>query len=175
MRSAIEEEDDLMLNEPCVFELEDYKHGFVLIQAPKALGFQFFRHFGHPERSQRPHDRWKERVSMALVAAVGSYFPIVWIAFAFAPNSIRLTWICYQLYLLLALLVLRYGDLQRIGSLEEEVAEALQAGKTVLLGDDETGYVNVQCEQVQASSIAEATQIVGAKKAEIFGLGKKDT
>jgi len=174
MEMPKKEEADSTLNEPCVFELDDHKHGYVLIQAPRALGLQFFRHLGHPQRNKLAGDRWNERISMALVGVVGAYFPITWMAFGFASNGIRLTWICYQLYLLATLLVLRYCSLERVGSLEEEVAETLQTEKTILLGDYKTGYIKAHFEQVQASSIAEASGLVEAKKREIFGLGKKD-
>lgn len=160
--------------EPCVFELDDHKHGFVLIQAPEALGTQFFRHFGHPQRSNLSSDRWNERISMGLVIAAGAYFPTSWVAFTFAPSAMRWTWIYYQLYLLVALFVLTYWDLLLVGSLEEDVAEALRLGKAVRLGDDDTGHITIGFEEVQASRIAEAREIVESKKLEILGIEKKD-
>lgn len=158
--------------EPCVFELDDRKHGFVLIQAPEARGTQFVRHFGHPHRSNLSNDRWNERISMGLVVAVGAYFPTSWVAFAFAPSAMRWTWICYQLYLLVTRLVLTYSDLLLVGSLEEAVAGGLRLGKPVYLGDGDTGYITIGFEEVQASRIAEAREIVELKKLEILGVEK---
>lgn len=168
------EENNESLTKPCAFEIDDHKHGFVLIQAPEALGTQFFHHFGHPQRSKLSSDRWNERVSMGLVIVVGAYFPISWVAFAFAPQALRWTWVCYQLYVLVTLLVLTYWDLLRVGSLEEDIADALSAGKTVHLGNDDTGYVKVDLDWVQASRIAEAREIVESKKLEILGIEKKN-
>ena len=112
---------------------------------------------------------------MGLVIAAGAYFPTSWGAFAFAPSAVRWTWIYYQIYLLVALLVLTYSHLLLVGSLEEEVAEALRSGKSVYLGDDDTGHITIGFEEVQAGRIAEAREIVESKKLEILGLGKKDT
>jgi len=112
---------------------------------------------------------------MSLIIAAGAYFPISWVAFAFAPSAMRWTWICYQLYLLVTFLVFMYGDLLRVGSLEEDVAEALRLEKTVYLGDEGTGHITIGFEEVQASGSAEAREIVEPKKLEILGTGKKDT
>ena len=111
--------------EPCVFQLDGYSEGFVLIQAPKALGTQFFHHYGHPQRSQVPQDRWNERVSMTLVAVMGLYFPVSWLAFVFAPNALRLIWLSYQLYMLVVSMVHKYASLTRMGSLEESIGKSI--------------------------------------------------
>lgn len=160
--------------EPYVFELDDHKHGFVLIEAPEALGLQFFRHFGHPQRSNLSNDRRNECISMALVVAAGAYFPTSWVAFAFAPSAMRWTWVYFQICLLAAQLVPTYSNLLLVGSLEEAVAEALRSGKLVYLGDDDTGHITVSLEKVQASRIAEAREIVESKKLEILGIEKKE-
>lgn len=68
-----------------------------------------------------------------------------------------------------------YGDFLRVGSLEEDVAEALRLEKTVYLGDEGTGHITIGFEEVQASGIAEAREIVEPKKLESLGTGKKDT
>lgn len=158
--------------EPCVFEIDDSKHGLIIIQAPVALGTQFFRHFGYPQRSNLPIDRWNERISIGLVVAAGAYFPIAWVAFAFASNAVRWMWVCYQLYTLIAMVVLTYWNLSRVGSLEANVAKTLQAGHTVHLVNEGDGAITVQLESMQTSRIAEARKIVESKKLAILGVAK---
>ena len=123
------EGSDKSLTEPLVFELDKYKHGFVLIQAPEALGTQIFRHFGYPQRSDPSSDRCNERVLIGLTIAAGAYVPVSWVVFAFAPSVVRWTWICYQLYMLVSLVVLTFWDLSRVGSLKEEITDALHGGR----------------------------------------------
>ena len=152
----------------CVFEPDDHKNGFVLIAAPAACGTQFFRHFGHPLRSDLPSDRWNERVSMSVAIAVGLFFPASWVAFAFAPNNVRLAWICYQLFNFVIMLIVQDFGLLEVGSLEDQVACALHAQKIVRLGDDDTGHVLISLKEFGTGSIAEAREIVEATKAEIL-------
>lgn len=92
---------------------------------------------------------------MSIVFALGAFSLVSWVAFAFAPNNVCLTWIAFQLYNLLAMLVLEYGDILRRGSLEDCIAGALHAGKTVYFGDDESGYITVTLKEMNANSIAE--------------------
>ena len=157
----------------CVLEFSDSKQDLVLIQAPKLLVTQFFHHWGHPLRSNLPRDRWNERISMVIVAVIGAFFPVSWIAFMFAPNSVRLMWVGFQLYNLLAMSVLIYGNYLRVGSLEETLAEALHTQQIIRLGDPDTGYIVVSLKQLETSRIAEAREVFEAKKSVILGT-KKD-
>ena len=76
----------------------------------------------------------------------------------------------YQLYVSASLAVIQLVDLRQVGSLKGEVAMALYAGKTDQLGDDDTGYIMVDLQQVQVSKVAEARKFIESKKREIFGL-----
>ena len=157
-------------SDACVFELDDHKNGFVLIAASEVCGTQFFRHFGHPLRSDLSNDRWNERVSMSVAIAVGLLFPASWVAFAFAPNNVRLAWIIYQLFNLVMMSIVNDFGLTKVGSLEEQVAHALHGQRTVQLGDDDTGHILISLKEIKAGSITEASEIVEATKAEILGL-----
>ena len=162
------------LEDPHLFELEEYKHGLFLVRAPGALGVQFFRHFGHPQRNQLANDRRREWVSIGLVIATMVYFPLSWVALALAHSKVRITWIFYQLFVLVANLVPLYGDFLRVGSLEEMVAEALSEGKTVLLGDDKSGYMQANLAVIKTTRIAEAQKIVESMKLEVLGLNENN-
>lgn len=71
---------------------------------------------------------------------------------------------------MVALFVLTFSKLERVSSLEEAVAKALHKGKMVCLGDDDSGYIAVEFEQVTAGRIAQAREIVGSKKMKAFGM-----
>ena len=51
----------------------------------------------------------------------------------FAPHGVRLTWMGYQLYLLMAVIVLKYGIALQVGSPENNVAQALLTQQMVQL------------------------------------------
>ena len=108
---------------------------------------------------------------MSVVFALEAFFPVSWVAFALAPDNVRLTWIAFQLYNVLAMLVLDYSGFLRKGSLEDCVAGALHAGKTIQFGGNDSGYITVTLKQMEANSIAEAREIVELTKSEILGTG----
>lgn len=146
---------------PCDFEIHcpesgDGSTGFMLITGPPALVLQFFRHYGHPLRN-----RFCEVMQIAILVTFTSLFPIsllcsvVWMC-----PQVQSVWLCYQLYVMLAMHVARYTEVGRATSTEKRIAELLSssgqhksqqpnsdAGAAILFGqrrrDDAAGVIKV--------------------------------
>ncbi|EJT80748.1 hypothetical protein GGTG_00742 [Gaeumannomyces tritici R3-111a-1] len=80
--------------------------GFLLITGAPAVVNQFMLHYGHPVRS-RP----RELAQFAIVVALGLFFPVslfcslLWMQ----PAELQYVWLCYQLYVVLAMYTARYA------------------------------------------------------------------
>ncbi|KAF2727378.1 hypothetical protein EJ04DRAFT_517290 [Polyplosphaeria fusca] len=103
------------------FEIHIPGEGFQVISGPADLILPFFRHYGHPTRC-----RWRELTQMAIVAATGFIYPITLVlTMIFMPVNIQALWVGYQVYLLFAMVLARFGGGELWGSTEERVARAL--------------------------------------------------
>ena len=118
-------------------EMTDFGQGFFLIEGPRHLVMQFYKHYGHPERFRRGFngDRSREIISLALVVSCILIFPAGLIAFVFAPQPVQWTWLGYQLYTTFAMHLLRFADAGAIGSTESELARILGKEKSVRFRD----------------------------------------
>ncbi|KAJ5115226.1 hypothetical protein NUU61_000985 [Penicillium alfredii] len=73
--------------------------GFHIIEGPPHIVLQFFRHYGHPRRSQ-----WNERVQIAVVFAFGLNFPVgLVVSIMCMPTTLQCVWTGYVLYATLAI------------------------------------------------------------------------
>ena len=120
-----------------IVEFSDFSKGFFLIEGPRALVLQFFKHYGHPERHRRGinGDRPRELLSLAMVVLCILIFPAGLIAFVFAPQAIQWTWLGYQLYTILAMHFSRFCHGDYIGSTEAQLARMLRHQEPVRLCD----------------------------------------
>jgi hypothetical protein len=79
---------------------------FILCSGPRSIVDQFFAHYRHPER-----DRLRELVQLSTVVSFGAVFPIgLFCSVIWMPPGVSYTWLSYQFYIVLALLVMRYYD-----------------------------------------------------------------
>ncbi|KAL4908409.1 hypothetical protein BDW74DRAFT_100438 [Aspergillus multicolor] len=108
-----------------IFEIHNEKHGFLLIEGPKDLILQFFRHYGHPIRN-----RVRESVQLATIVGMGFVFPVglvcssVWM-----PVWLQYLWLGYQLYTTLAMHIYRFAGGRMWGTTEEELlGQFLESG-----------------------------------------------
>ena len=103
------------------FEIHIPGEGFQVISGPSELTLPFFRHYGHPIRC-----RWRELTQMAIVAATGFTYPITLAITVFLmPLQVQALWAAFQIYLIFAMLAVRYGGGELWGTTEERIAQAL--------------------------------------------------
>jgi len=77
---------------------------FMLLTGPRAVVDQFFVHYGHPERS-----RFREIAQLIIIVLMGAFFPFgLFVSAIWMPLKMQYAWLCYQLYVILAMLVARY-------------------------------------------------------------------
>ena len=140
-----------------ITEMTDFSKGFILIEGPRHLITQFYRHYGHPERYRRGFngDRFREIASMVLVVSCILIFPAGLVAFVFAPQSVQWTWLGYQLYTTVAMHLFRFMNGESIGSTENGLARQLQKGKPIRFCDSEGTPFLAQLDLQIANSIAE--------------------
>lgn len=142
------ETQDRMMAEFC-----DINKGFFLIEGPESTVLQFFRHYGHPERSRRGlrGDRVREWVSMACVFACMMIFPFGAFAFAFAPPALQWVWIGYQLYATFSMFIYHSYGGESLGTTEQLLARALYHEGSVQFcdGDGTSVFARVRFDLAQ--------------------------
>lgn len=145
-----------------ICEMTDFSKGFVLIEGPRLLVMQFYKHYGHPERFRRGFngDRFREVISLALVAACILIFPAGLIAFVFAPQPVQWTWLGYQLYTTFAMHLLRFADAGAIGSTESELARILGKEKSVRFRDSAGHTIRASLDLTVFTSVTESRMAI---------------
>lgn len=146
---------------------ESHRNGMLLVEGPRPLVLQFFRHYGHPERSRKgiKGDRIREVVCIYTVFASMMIFPIGLIAFTFAPPAIKLVWIYYQLYATLAMLIYRIIGGRSIGTTAKQLARKLRNGQFVRFEDGLGASIIVSARIDAANSVAELQVMFEDQKA----------
>jgi len=146
-----------------MFEIHIPGTGFQVISGPTDLILPFFRHYGHPLRC-----RWRECAQMCLVAAAGFVYPVTLLATTFCmPLQVRALWVAYQVYLLFAMMLARFGGGEVWGSTEERVAKALveaekgKGGGIVVLRNREGEMIGARVERRVCGSYSEGKREVG--------------
>lgn len=103
------------------FQLPQSEGSFMVVTGPPALVLQFVRHYGHPIRN-----RFREVFQIFTIIALASNFPVgllcssVWMT-----QELQYVWLCYQLYVVLAMHILRYSTLGRSTTTEAQLAKCL--------------------------------------------------
>lgn len=90
----------------CDYEIHcpQAKANFVLLTGPRSVVDQFFIHYGHPDRN-----RFLEMIQFAIIVLLASVFPFGFFCSAiWMPLNVQYTWLCYQLYVVVAMLISRY-------------------------------------------------------------------
>ncbi|MCJ1387452.1 hypothetical protein MMC18_000295 [Xylographa bjoerkii] len=108
-----------------IFEVDDLKNGFALIEGPVPVVQQFFRHYGHPLRNHGLMDRSRELATIALVYAFVFYFPTGLVSIMWTSEEVQYLWLGYQVYTIVAMHVLRLAGWGGCGRTEERVAKKL--------------------------------------------------
>ncbi|KAI2352332.1 hypothetical protein LOY95_003363 [Ophidiomyces ophidiicola] len=103
---------------------------FMLFSGPPALVQQFFRHYAHPVRC-RP----RELLQLAIVALFAALFPIgLFCSVLWMPAPVQYTWTCYQLYIVLAMHLVRYTTYARATTTEAHLARCWSRDPVLLFG-----------------------------------------
>lgn len=108
---------------PCDFEVHcpQSEGNFLLISGPPTLVLQFARHYGHPKR-----DRMREVVQLFVIVMFACLFPLELVCSTiWMPVPLQNVWLCYQLYVVLAMHVTRYSRLGSESSTSAALADAL--------------------------------------------------
>lgn len=160
-----ETESDSSRLDIIITEMSDFSKQFMLIEGPRHLVTQFYKHYGHPERYRRGlnGDRVREVVCLGLVIACILIFPAGLIAFVFAPQSIQWTWLGYQLYTTFAMHFFRFVDGATIGSTESELARALRKDKNVRFCDSEGTIFRAHLDLKIVDSVMDGRTAIEAK------------
>lgn len=152
-------------------QVEDLSKGFFLIDGPSEIILQFFRHYGHPVRHHRGYlgDRVLESISIFIVLGAVFIYPGGLIAFIFAPITIQWVWLGYQLYVMLAMHVYRFGDGEHIGTTQQRIASELYCHGSVVFDDGAGTRVLAELQSFIVSSVEEGRREVGRLIYEILG------
>ncbi|KAH8781620.1 hypothetical protein BGZ57DRAFT_887414 [Hyaloscypha finlandica] len=119
-----------------LFQINLDDQDYMIIEGPdsaeqkESTTRQFFRHYGHPKRS-----RWREVGSMTVVYAFVLHFPAGLISLLWMPEEIQYIWLGYQVYLIVAMHIIRLSGQVGMGRTERRVARALRDKKEVWLSD----------------------------------------
>ena len=141
-----------------ICEMCDFSKGFFMIEGPRNLVMQFFKHYGHPERFRRGlnGDRNREVVCLALIVVCILIYPAGLVAFVFAPQRVQWTWLGYQLYTTFAMHLFRFSDGGAIGSTESELARFLGKKKSVRFRDAAGNTIRADLDLTVVVSIADS-------------------
>jgi hypothetical protein len=94
---------------------------FMLFTGPPSVVRQFFVHYGHPMRN-----RFREMVQLVIIVLFGAIFPFgLFCSVIWMPLTMQYTWLCYQMYVVLTMLVTRYFYSVNGTSTEAGIAEQL--------------------------------------------------
>jgi len=93
---------------------------FMLITGPPPVVLQFFRHYGHPKR-----DRFRELLQLCIVVVYGCYFPAgLLCSVCWMPTAIQYAWLSYQIYIVMAMHIIRYTHSGTWASTEAQIVSA---------------------------------------------------
>ncbi|KAJ4176416.1 hypothetical protein NW767_015454 [Fusarium falciforme] len=103
------------------FHCPQSEGSFMVVTGPPTLVLQFVRHYGHPVR-----DRFREVFQLIVIMALASHFPLgLFCSFVWMDEKLQYVWLCYQLYLVLAMHIVRYSTLGRSTTTEAKLAQCL--------------------------------------------------
>lgn len=104
---------------------------FMLISGPRPLVEQFFTHYGHPKR-----DRLREVIQLAVIVISGAFFPLgLFCSVIWMPIDVQYFWLCYQLYVVFAMLVVRYSNVGLCASVEANISDHFANSQSPISGD----------------------------------------
>ncbi|KAK2017023.1 hypothetical protein LZ32DRAFT_601012 [Colletotrichum eremochloae] len=123
---------------------------FMLITGPPAIVLQFFRHYGHPVRS-----RSREVIQLGTVIILGGLFPFgLLCSTLWMPGPIASVWLCYQMYVVLVMHLVRYSSLAWASTTEVAIATELSRGlscsneneydSSILFGQERNGLGTIK-------------------------------
>ncbi|KAJ5080929.1 hypothetical protein N7456_013639 [Penicillium angulare] len=112
----------------------------MLFTGPSALVQQFFRHYGHPVRN-----RTREILQLCIIALFAALFPLGLLASTlWMPPLVQYAWTCYQLYIVMAMHIVRYTAFGRDTSTESKIADYLADRPAILFGEKRHGDETVK-------------------------------
>uniref|UniRef100_A0A8H7N8Y2 Uncharacterized protein n=1 Tax=Bionectria ochroleuca TaxID=29856 RepID=A0A8H7N8Y2_BIOOC len=119
-----------------LYEIDDPRHGYAIIQGPPDVVLQFFRHYGHPKRDRGAagrRDRAREVLSMGLIYLFVLYFPVGLIISLWIAKNAQLLWLSFQVYTILTMHAIRIVGWDNQGRTEARVARHLEQKRSVWL------------------------------------------
>jgi hypothetical protein len=142
-----------------IFEIDDYDHGFPLIEGQEAVIRQFFQHWGHPLR-ENGRDRAREIISITLIFMFVVYFPVGLLSMLWVPKPVQIMWLSYQLYLIVMMHVMRIRGSAGKGRTEEGLAQGLADGKIVAIKGGNGAVIMAKLESHPVKRIRDGRQKV---------------
>lgn len=142
-----------------LFCISDYDHGFSMIEGPDELVRPFFRHWGHPIRTHSS-DRVRELASIGLVLAFVLYFPAGLLAVLWVRSEVQISWLAYQMFLVVVMHLMRLFGSDDDGRLEDGIARRLVAGEKVVFRSGNRVDLLVGLESTHVGSVAEGREEV---------------
>ncbi|KAI5920640.1 hypothetical protein F4810DRAFT_702810 [Camillea tinctor] len=95
---------------------------FMLFSGPPTLVLQFFRHYGHPKRN-----RYREISQILAIVLFICLFPMELLcSILWMPLDLQYVWLSYQIYVVLAMHVVRYSHFSNRTTTEVKIAEAFR-------------------------------------------------
>ena len=137
------------------FEVYDSSIGFSVIDGSPDLVQQFFRHYGHPRRSERL-DRIREIACILVIYAFVALFPAGLIAILALPPNGQYLWLAYQIYTIFVAHIVRLGELEDCGAIETVIARHLKNDRQAFLSVGlEPEYVRFRLDLAKVESVAD--------------------
>jgi hypothetical protein len=161
-KSELERDESLYATE--IFEIDDLRHGFSVIEGPAPVIQQFFRHYGHPIRNSHSiglADRTREVLCITLIYVFVLYFPAGLIALLWMDTNVQYLWLGYQVYTVLAMHIVRLLGWVGCGRTEHHVARLLMDEKEVRLRGPGGCMVAATLETIAVRSVREGKEMVG--------------
>ncbi|KIX03986.1 uncharacterized protein Z518_07539 [Rhinocladiella mackenziei CBS 650.93] len=140
-------------------EIDDYDHGFPLISGPEEVVRQFFRHWGHPVRTDR-WDRVRELMSMTLIFGFVFCFPVGLLSLLWVNPTIQIVWLAYQMYVIAVMHLNRLIGFEGPGRLEDRLAHELAKKGSVCLYSKNGGTLQANLTSIPVSRIREGREVV---------------
>ncbi|KAF3939493.1 hypothetical protein ABW19_dt0206901 [Dactylella cylindrospora] len=137
-----------------LFEVHKSNDGFMLIESPPEIMFPFFRHYGHPIRTDHM-DRFRELCGIFLVYAFVCYFPAGLLGLLWLDETSQYIWLGYQTYTIIVMHITRLFGYEGVARTEKRMAELLQQGASVVFksGDVEV-LARLRVEEVASYALA---------------------
>lgn len=135
-----------------IFEIDDLVRGFFIIKGSEEAVLQFFRHYAHPLRDTR----WREIISIGIAYLFVLYFPAGLLALLWMDQEAQYLWLSYQIYIIIAMHLIRVCGFNGCGSTEERLARYLEIGEEVWLSDSTGNGVaaTLVVEEVESVKVA---------------------